>query len=98
MGDQNHLIAGDVSEQARQRFYKDISGIKHLRQKEREQFYSSIHAKKKLEDFGESIKKQNQKKNQDFVVKQIAERKLREAEERKYDQSYFKPHFGPEED
>lgn len=98
MGDQNHLIAGDVSEQARQRFYKDISGIKDLRQKEKEQFYSSIHAKKKLEDFSESTKKQNNKRNQDFVVKQIAEKRLRDAQERRYDQSYFKPHFGPEED
>ena len=64
MGDQNHLIAGDVSEQARQRFYKDISGIKDLRMKEKEQFYSSIQAKKKLEELNENFKKQNQKVNQ----------------------------------
>ena len=64
MGDQNHLIAGDVSEQARQRFYKDISGIKDMRMKEKEQFYSSIEAKKKLEELNESFKKQNQKVNQ----------------------------------
>ena len=64
MGDQNHLIAGDVSEQARQRFYKDISGIKDLRMKEKEQFYSSIEAKRKLEELNESFKKQNQKVNQ----------------------------------
>ena len=64
MGDQNHLIAGDVSEQARQRFYKDISGIKDLRLKEKEQFYSSIQAKMKLEELNASSKKQNHKVNQ----------------------------------
>lgn len=64
MGDQNHLIAGDVSEQARQRFYKDISGIKDLRMKEKEQFYSSIQAKMKLEELNASSKKQNHKVNQ----------------------------------
>ena len=32
--------------------------------KEKEQFYSSIQAKKKLEELNESFKKQNQKVNQ----------------------------------
>ena len=32
------------------------------------------------------------------MIRQMKEKKHKDEEDRKYEKSYFKPHFGPEED
>ena len=36
-------------------------------------------------------------RNQEYVVQQMREKKIREEALRSYEKEYYKPHFGPEE-
>ena len=62
-GDQTHLIAGNVNEQARQRFKRDVDSLKKTRESQKQQFYMSLEAKQKLEQFQTDFRKQNNMNN-----------------------------------